>query len=431
MQVVSQIFTDKCFHGWPLIMKKVCLILVVIILLGLIGWQIQQRLSAKKGFGKGRRAVPVAVDVVPVKRTSIRHVGLFTGSLVARSRFIVAPKISGRLEKLYANIGDRVQNGQLIAVLDDDEYRQQADQARAELAVARATLEESRMTLKIAKREFERTVALRKKKIASESELDTAKAQYNNQEAKLKVAKAQVAQKQAAMKAAQIRLSYARIQVTWGDENGARVVGERFVDEGAMLAPNTPIVSILDLHSITAVIHVIERDYPLAVIGKEADVSTDAFPGRVFGGRIARVAPLLKETSRQARVEIEVPNLEGLLKPGMFVRVKIAFEERRNTTVVPLSSLVKREGRQGVFLIDTREKKARFVPVTPGIVNRDMAEILSPELSGLVVTLGHHLLEEGSLVLLAEEKSGDSRALKGEEKRPNKAVGRTTSGATP
>ena len=411
-------------------MKKVAFFLLVILLLGLIGWQIQKKLSSKKGSGTGRRAVPIAVDVAPVERTSIRNVGVFTGSLVARSRFIVAPKISGRLEKLYTNIGDLVQNGQVIAVLDDDEYRQQADQVKAELEVVRATLEESRITLKIAKREFDRTVALRKKKIASESELDAAKAQYNNQEAKFKVAMAQVAQKQAALKAAQIRLSYARIKVTWEDDNGARVVGERFVDEGAMLAPNTPIVSILDIHSITAVIHVIERDYSLVTIGKEAVVSTDAFPGKIFRGKIARVAPLLKETSRQARVEIEITNPEGLLKPGMFVRVKIAFEERRDTTVVPVSALIKREGRQGVFLIDPREERARFVPVTPGIVNGGMAEILSPELSGSVVTLGHHLLEEDSPVLLTGEQPGGSRGARGGEKKTEKS-GEKASGAIP
>lgn len=403
-------------------MKKIIFFLIVILLLGLIGWQIQKKLSAKKGFGQGRKAVPVAVDVAPVKRAAIRNVGSFTGSLVAKSRFIVAPKISGRLEKLYPNIGDTVQNGQVIAVLDDDEYRQQVDQDRAELEVAKATLEESRITLEIAKREFERTVALRKKKIASESELDAAKAQYNNQEAKVKVAKAQVEQKQAAMKAAQIRLSYARIQVTWEDDNGARVVGERFVDEGAMLAPNTPIVSIMDIHSVTAVIHVIERDYSLVTIGKEAVVSTDAFPGKEFTGKVVRVAPLLKETSRQARVEIEISNPEGLLKPGMFVRVRIAFEEHSDTVVVPVSALVKREDRQGVFVVDPMEKKARFVPVTPGIVNGDVAEILSPPLSGLVVTLGQHLLDDGSPVLLAGERPGGSIGVRGGEKKPEKAV---------
>ena len=83
---------------------------------------------------------------------------------------------------------------------------------------------------------------------------------------------------------------------------------------------NAPIVSILDIHSLTAVIHVIERDYSKVRVGQKVIVTTDAFPGSTFTGKIVRIAPLLKETSRQARVEIEVPNRDRLLKPGMFIR---------------------------------------------------------------------------------------------------------------
>ena len=410
-----------------LIMKKIILILVIIICLGLIGWKIQKRFSQSKGFDRNRRDVAVAVDISPIKRAAIRDIGVFVGSLLARSRFVVAPKISGRLEKLFVHIGDPVRNGQLVAVLDDDEYRQQVDQAKAELEVARATLEESRITLEIAKRELERTVALREKKIASESELDTSRAQYNNQEAKRRVAMAQLAQKQAALRAAEIRLSYSQIHVSWEDENGARFVGERFVDEGALLAPNTPIVSIVDIGSIIAVIHVIERDYSLITIGKEALVSTDAFPGKTFPGKVARIAPLLKEASRQARVEIEIPNPENLLKPGMFVRAQLAFEEHADTTVVPVAALVDREGKRGLFLVDPQEKKVHFVPVTTGILNGDRAEILSPEISGWVVTLGHHLLEEGSSVILSGDRSWESPETQGtgikSGKSPEKKTG--------
>ncbi|HEN21064.1 MAG TPA: efflux RND transporter periplasmic adaptor subunit [Desulfobacteraceae bacterium] len=381
--------------------KKLILISVVIIIAVLAGWRTYKKASTSGVNSTGRQSVPVAVETAPVQTRSIRNTGAFTGTLVARSRFIVAPKIAGRLEKLLLNIGDPVEEGQVVALLDDAEYQQQADQAQAELDVAKATLEESRITLEIAEREFERTVALRQKKIASESELDSAKAQYNNQEAKVKVAIAQVAQKNAALKAAQIRLSYARISVSWEDRNGFRVAGERFVDEGAMLAPNTPILSILDIGSITAVIHVIERDYSLIKKGKTATLTTDAFPGKHFTGEIVRIAPFLKETSRQARVEIEIPNPDGLLKPGMFIRAEIEFAKHENATVVPLSALTRRGGLQGVFIVEPQKKKAHFVPVTIGITDRDMAEVLDPSLSGEVVTLGHHLLEDGSAIVVA------------------------------
>jgi RND family efflux transporter MFP subunit len=384
-------------------MKKVIGIFVVLVLVGLLGWQVFRRASTSlKGSPRRRQAVAVAVEVVPVKRATIRDVKFFTGSLLPKSYFVVAPKIAGRLEKLLVNIGDHVKRGQLIAVLDAEEYAQQVEQARAEMEVAKATVEENRSALDVAQREFERAQALRQKKIASESELDAAEAQYKAQGAKYKVALAQVAQREAALKATQVRLSYTQIRASWEDGSGYRIVGERFVDEGTMLKANDAIVSVLEIHSLRAVIHIIERDYSKVRVGQEAVVSTDAFPGTTFTGKVLRVAPLLKETSRQARVEIEVPNRDQLLKPGMFIRAQIEFARHTDVTLVPLSALAKRGDQQGVFLADTQTMKARFVPVTLGLVNGKLAEIVKPSLSGSVVTLGHHLLEDGSAITVPD-----------------------------
>lgn len=387
-------------------MKKLLFLFIIITVVSFISWQIYQNVSfSGKKINRRQKAAPIAVEVTPIQKTTIHDIGLFTGTLYPRSQFIVAPKINGRLEKLYLNIGDIVKKNQLIAVLDNDEYLQQVDQVRAELEVAKANLEESRNALETSKRELERTVVLRKKKIASESELDAARAQYRTQEAKLKVASAQLLQKKAALKAAKVRLSYTQIKAPRDNKKGHRVVGERFVDEGAMLAPNAAIVSILDIGFMIAVIHVIERDYSRVKVGQDAVITTDAFSGKKFFGKIIRVAPLLKITSREARVEIEIPNPKGLLKPGMFARVQIEFSRHENATVVPIDSLVKRNGQQGVFLADTRQKKAFFTPITTGITNGKLAEIINPSLTGFVVSLGQHLLLNGSVIIVQENNS--------------------------
>jgi len=237
------------------------------------------------------------------------------------------------------------------------------------------------------------------------------------------VALAQVAEKEAALKAVQVRLSYTRIHANWEDGKAHRVVGERFMDEGAMLAPNASIVSILDIGSVTAVIHVIERDYPKLVIGQNAVVVTDAFPGKSFPGKIVRIAPLLRETSREARVELRVPNSGHVLKPGMFVRVQIEFQRHENAVVVPLTALTKRLGQQGVFVADRQEMKAHFVPVTLGIVNNEWAEVLKSPVSGWVVTLGQHLLEDGATIILPKTEPGGSSSTttgKSSPKKPRK-----------
>jgi RND family efflux transporter MFP subunit len=385
-------------------MKKLSIIIFGLALILLIGWKVYQEVYiSKKGSDNERKKQAVAVEVSPVKKDTIRDVQIFTGTLKPRAHFVVAPKIAGRLEKLMVNIGDVIKHDQLIAVLEDEEYVQQVEQSRAELAVAKANLEEQNSTLKNAQREFERSQALREKKIASESELDSAKAQLEAKSANYKVAMAQVSQKEAALKAAQVRLSYTKIHASLTEGNGSMVVGERFVDEGALLQANSPIVSVFDISFMTAVIFVIERDYPKVKIGQEALITTDAYPDRPFTGRIIRVAPVLKEESRQARVEIEIPNPDRLLKPGMFTRVQIEFAKHEGVTVVPLPSLARRADQQGVFLVDTEQMKARFVPLKLGIVNGDLAEVVNPPLSGLVVILGQHLLEDGSDVILPDE----------------------------
>jgi RND family efflux transporter MFP subunit len=384
-------------------MKKSFITIIILAGLAFFGWRAYQNIASKQGPDRQRQNAPVAVEIMPVTIAAIQEVGGFTGTLYPRSSFVLAPKIAGRLEKILVHIGDTVQGGQLVAILDDDEYFQQVSQAQAELEVARATLQERRNTLENAKREFERTVELQKKKIASESQLDAAESQFKTHQAELKVATAQVSQKEAAHKMAEVRLSYTRIHVPKNHGAEDRVVGERFVDEGAMLAPNTPIVSILDIKTLIAAIHVIERDYPKIRPNLEAVISTDAFPGRTFAGKVVRIAPLLKEKSREARVELQIPNEQGLLKPGMFVRVQIQFEQHENTTVIPTAALVKRNGAQGVFLADPARRKVRFVPVTIGIVSAGRAEVLDPPLSGAVVTLGHHLLEDGASIILPEQ----------------------------
>lgn len=381
---------------------------VAALFLVLAGWQIFQRSTHSPTSFPSRTKSAVAVEVTPVTTGDIREIGVFSGTLLPESQFTVAPKIAGKLEKILVNIGDRVERGQLIALVDDAEFVQQVDQAKAERDVAIANVEENRSALNLAKREFERAKALRAKKIVSVAELDTAEAQYNAALAKRKVADAQVAQKEAALKAAMVRMDYTRIRALWHGGPDFRIVGERFVDDGAMLAANTPVATIIQIDLLTAVIHVIEKDYPRIRTGQKATIETDAYPGRTFTGTIARIAPLLKEAARQARVEITVPNGKEILKPGMFVRVGIEFSRSEGATLVPVDALTKRDGREGVFLLNEEAGTAGFVPVAVGIVNGERAEILEPALTGLVVTVGQHLLENGTHVVVPENPDASS-----------------------
>ncbi|MGB9862180.1 MAG: efflux RND transporter periplasmic adaptor subunit [Candidatus Saccharicenans sp.] len=390
--------------------QKVLLTVALVIVL-LLFWRLGKIIFKKSGGG-GPRQAAVAVALAPVENGVIRDLGRFSGTLIPKSQFVVAPKVSGKLKKLYVNIGDRVTRGQVVAQLDDEEYQQQVAQAEADLKVARANFEETKSALELARKDLERAVTLHQKGIYSDAQFDAAQAQYRSQEARFKVAEAQVANREAALETARVRLSYTRIIATWESGNPVRYVGERFVDEGALLSVNTPIISIVELQPITAVIYATDKDYFRIKVGQEVVVTSTVFADRKFHGRVVRVAPVLKETSRQARVEIDIDNEEGILKPGMFVNVEIEYDKRENARIVPFSSIVVRADRQGVFLADMENRKAKFVPVKVGIVEGEKAEILEPaDISGFVVTLGQHLLQDGMNIIVPTE-SGSSEPKK-------------------
>ena len=412
-------------------MKKFFVFLVLTSILGAVGWQIFQRISESKKPQTADMTAPpgtnarkpggqfskpaVAVEIADVRQQTIQDAGEYTGSLSPRSQFIVTSNVSGRLERLRVNIGDRVKQNHIIANVDDAIFQEQVQRAKADLDVANANLAEAESALLVAQREFERSQTLSKTKILSQSKLDAAEAAYHAAVARVNVAKATVVSRESALKTAELNLSYTIIKASWSDGAPTRIIAERFVDEGTLLKANDAVVSVVDIQSITCVIYVIERDYFRVKPGQQADITTDAFAGTAFEGKVARIAPILKETSRQAQIEIDIPNPDERLKPGMFVRVRLRFEQIENATVVPVAALVTRNEQQGVFAVDMQRNTATFVPVTVGVTNKGIAQIISPPLSGAVVTLGQHLLEDGARITLPPPQAQEPSS--GEPKR--------------
>jgi len=387
---------------------KIALVAVLV----LAGWGIYKLFFAKAASqGGGPRGVTVAIETAPIRRGPIRDLGLFSGTLIPKTSFTIAPKISGKIKQLLVDIGDTVRQGQLVAVIEDDEYQQQAIQAEADLRVSQANLAEAKSNLEMVRRDLERARSLHAKGIQSDSQLDSAVAQFEAQESRYKVAQAQQANREAARETARLRLSYTRIQASWERGSAVRLVGERFVTEGSMISTNGAILSIIELHPITAVIFVTDRDSYRLQAGQETTISSSAFPEKTYSGRVARMSPLLNETSRQARVEIEIQNPDGVLKPGMFITAQVEYARRNEATLVPVSSIVQRNNQTGIFLADIENLKAKFIPVKTGIVAGEWAELIEPSsLSGDVVTLGHHLLEDGVAILLPKAAGGSPEA---------------------
>jgi RND family efflux transporter MFP subunit len=250
--------------------------------------------------------------------------------------------------------------------------------------------------------------------MASESELLEASMDLESAIAEREVNLAQEKQKLAGLEAAQMRLGYCTLNAPDDIDDDSYYVGVRHVDPGTLLRANEPVLTLVSIDRLKARITVIEKDYEKLHIDMQATLTTNAIPDREFPCHIVHISPIIEESSRQALVELEVPNYEYRLKPGMFIRVKLILDEHDNATTVPLEAICERNGKEGVFLVSTQSSEsdeAVFTPITTGIRTYQQAEVLSPlNLTGEVVILGHHLLgEKGGSIIRAGSKNLESK----------------------
>jgi RND family efflux transporter MFP subunit len=355
--------------------------------------------------------IPVPVEAAAIKQGQISLRRTFSGEIRSNAEFSVAPRVSGRIGRLTVDMADIVSRGQLVAQLDNDEYVQAVARAEAELEVVEANLAEARSALKTADRELERIETLRRRGVASESNLDAARAQQTEAAARVAVAEAQVTRALASAKTEKIRLGYTRVTADWNGGSEKRVVAERFVDEGDTVSANTPLVSIVELDPIIAVIFVTEKDYTRLKPGMPATLTTQAWPGRVFSGKIARIAPVFGQSTRQARVELLVENTDHSLKPGMFIRASVILRQVDDAVIVPEAAIIIRNDQPGVFVVDQDSEKALWQPVKVGILENGLIQVHGLDPAGMVVTLGQQLIDDRSLVVIRQSYQ-DTKALR-------------------
>ncbi|MBN1627789.1 MAG: efflux RND transporter periplasmic adaptor subunit [Deltaproteobacteria bacterium] len=406
-------------------MKKIVLIIIGVAFLAFLGWRIISLISgSQESMMEGRgQAQTVAVETADAGLKPIKEIREFTGTVYPIYKYIIAPKTSGRVVEITKRIGDWVNKGEIIARLDNDEYQQAVLQAEANLKIAKASLNEAESQFELARQELERERSLQEKGIASSSELDTASTNYDAKKSGLELARAQVEQSEASLKSAQIRLNYTVLTST---EPG--YIGERYVDEGNLLSTNSPLVSIIGIDTVIVQATIIEKDYGRIKVGQPAEIIVDAFPDTTFAGTVARIAPVLEEASRVAKVELEVNNSDRLLKPGMFARISVVLQEKALAQVVPNEALVKSSGREAVFIVEKDPVSggniARRYDVETGISTNTETEIISPEIKGPVVVLGQHLLQDGgSVTLSGGADASPSVAPAGESSEPNRGRG--------
>jgi HlyD family secretion protein len=352
------------------------------------------------GFGRGPRP-PMTVELAPVTRREMVDTIMVVGNLVGAATVDAVPRGQGRLEAVYVKLGDPVRHGQAIAKLEDREIVEQIKQAEATFNVSQATIRQRQADLKLAQNNMERSKSLFERDLLPRQTFDDTDARYQAAMAQLELAEAQMAQARARLDELKINLSNT---VITAPVDG--FIGKRTLDPGASVGVNTSFISVVDIRTVRLVINVVEKDLRRIHQGIAADVEVDAYPGEHFSGRVARLAPILDPATRTAQVEIEIPNPQFRLKPGMYARVRFTVEKHENALVVPTMAVVDIQGKLGVWVPGEGDQPS-FQPVTIGIEQQEFTELTSGVTEGQkVISTGAAALREGDRIVLPGQRAG-------------------------
>ncbi|MFQ5738592.1 MAG: efflux RND transporter periplasmic adaptor subunit [Acidobacteriota bacterium] len=383
------------------LLRKLLFLLVAVSFFSLLGFRLYQELAPaamepSPGGGLGRPALLVETAVAEPREF---HSPLeVLGELKAQASVEVMSRISGRLERVLVDRGDAVNRGQLVAVVEDSDLRQQIRRSDAAIAVARAGQKREQATVENLKIQLRRFRSLHEEDLISVQDLQDLESRVRVAESQLELATAQVEQAEAALKELKIEREQTRI---FSPLEG--VVGTRYLEPGALVSPSVAIVSVLNLNRVKTIMPVPERTLGAVRVGLPAQITVDAYPDKSYHGVVTRISPFLDPETRSAEAEIEIPNPGRLLKPGMFARVRINVNFSHQALAIPRAGLLIRGEEQGVFRL-THEMKTVFQKIQVGRIEGDFVETIEGLDPGAeIVTTGAQSLNEGDAVRVRGE----------------------------
>lgn len=327
------------------------------------------------GCTSERRSEPAAPEIVrnlPVvvaqKKTAPDWLEA-VGTVRAAQTSQVASQIMGNIVQIRAREGDRVQSGQVLAVIDDSQRRSAAEQATAALTAAEKEVSTADSDYSLAEATLKRYQQLYEKKSVSAQEFDEIKARYQSAQARRDMARAGQAQAAAALTQARTFLSYAQIRAPF-----AGLVTEKKADAGTLASPGMLLFTVEDIRSYRLEATVDESDIRILRVRQTVPVSIDALGDAELSGKVVQVVPAADSASRSFLVKVELPS-DARLRSGLFGRAHFPRGER-NSLFIPLTALVERGQLQGVYVIDTNQI-AGLRYITLGRTTKDQVEVLS------------------------------------------------------
>ncbi len=352
-------------------------IAVVLVLGGLAWWK----------FGTGStQSAPAATAVA--SRGTIENTVSALGKIGPKTYVDVGAQLSGQLEKLHVDVGDRVDQGALLAEIDPRIYESQVEGNRARVDSLKAQLAERQANLELARVTHERNQSVADRGLIARDALDTSAAQLKQAQAQITSLRAQLKEAQSTLEGNTANLSYSRIYAPLAGTVVSVAALEGQTLNANQIAPN--ILRIADLDTMTVTAQVAEADIGRVFVGMPAYFTTLGQPDRRWEGTVRQVQPTPDIVNEVVlfKVLIDVDNADGALLPDMTAQVFFVVSQARDVLTVPVAAVFSppnAKGKSFVRVPGPEDTPPRAVET--GLRDREKVQIVSGLSEGDTVLL--------------------------------------------
>lgn len=351
---------------------KRLLLIAVLLIAGVTGGLFYDSRSIasqeQKQEQKAPSMPPMPVETAQVKVTDSATLLSAVGSLRSNEAVVIAAEINGRIKAIGFDEGLQVKRGKMLIQLDSSVLQAELDQAEANRNLSLST--------------FKRTENLLKDKAVSQQERDEAYAQWQLNEARLRLARAQ--------------LDKTTIRAPFSG-----TLGLRQVSPGDYIQPGQTLTSLEAIKQLKVEFAIPERHIAAVKVGQKITLTSDAYPEREFISEVYAIDPRVDANSRSLTVRGRLDNSQRELLPGQFVRVELQVATRSNALMIPEQALIPQLNAKLVYRVI--DGKADMVKVETGTRSKGWVEIVSGlNANDMVITGGHQKIGPGSPVKAIE-----------------------------
>jgi len=364
---------------------------------------------------KNDEGASLRVEVISPKVQSSDHALVLTGSIRPLEEATIYPRADGYIKSWLVDIGDKVKEGQSLAVIETPEVDQQVDQARAQLAQAQAAVLQAQANNEFSKANLERFKQLVPAGVASQQDLDKTQAQSLVDAAGVSVAKANVATQEANMRRLLQLKSFANVIAPF-----AGTVTSRTVERGALVSAGnaTPLFKVAITDPARVLIQVPQDVAAGIKTDVDASVHVREFPGRAFAGKVAHAAGALDSITRTMLVEVRVPNEKNELLSGMYSEVSLTLPSSHTVFEIPSTALINDSKGLRVAVVNG-ENQLHLQPIS---LERD---------AGATVLVASGLTAGDKVVKIASTELTEGRTVEARVAPPPAASGAPAGNAAP